>query len=30
MKGRIDCNGSQGGVRKKLESKLVNQHPSSR
>ncbi|GMN64977.1 hypothetical protein TIFTF001_034054 [Ficus carica] len=30
MEGRIGCNGSQGGVRKKLESKLVNQHPSSR
>ncbi|GMN60757.1 hypothetical protein TIFTF001_029856 [Ficus carica] len=27
---RIGCNGSQGGVRKKLESKLVNQHPNSR
>ncbi|GMN29843.1 hypothetical protein TIFTF001_046382 [Ficus carica] len=30
VKGRIGCNGSQRGVRKKLESKLENQHPSSR
>ncbi|GMN71210.1 hypothetical protein TIFTF001_052640 [Ficus carica] len=30
MEGRIGCTGSQGGVRKKLESKLENQHPSSR
>ncbi|GMN27735.1 hypothetical protein TIFTF001_041071 [Ficus carica] len=30
MEGRIGCKGSQGRVRKKLKSKLENQHPSSR